>query len=134
MSIKYAKQCSNHARTREEIRCEPGLLDLVAEIEAWTVHTQGLPTAACIPRIPWKTPHKYDGGRTIAEELVLLPVPDNQQCTVAECSVLARDALAPVRAPVSFDRVEGRLEGMENEGVCQPTVVAVVHLEHPGCR
>lgn len=73
-------------------------------------------------------------GPTIAEELVLLPVPHDDKRTLAQAFVLLRLSGAPVFAPVLLDDVERGLECLQDEHVRQASIRAIVHLQHPECR
>ena len=66
---------------------------------------------------------------TIAEELVLPPLPDNDQCAAPSGLVLGRVRGPPPLAPVTLDDVQGGVQRLVYECLVDPAVLAVMQLE-----
>lgn len=73
------------------------------------------------------------GSRTVAEELVLLPIPHQDDRTLAQAFILLRLTCTPVIPPVLLHYVQRGLQGLREEVVGQAIISTIVQLNHP-CR
>lgn len=73
----------------------------------------------------------HDCLHTVAKELVLRPVADDDECTASAFFVLGCLCFPPLHTPLAFDNIQRREECILDETGRQPSVGAVVHLEHP---
>lgn len=68
---------------------------------------------------------------TIAEELVLLPVADNDDGAAAAILILSLRCLSPVVTPVTLHSIQCRHERVSNKLMGQSAIVAIVHFNDP---
>ena len=69
--------------------------------------------------------------RTIAEELVLSTLSDDDKSASSAVLVLRCPSCAPVLPPVPLDGIQCWHHGMSDELFSDATVVAIVHLKEP---
>ena len=124
---------SDSGLTWEEVRLESRVLVCARPVEACQSHHIRNVSASTQLATQPRGRRSDSVRRTVAEELVLLPVPDQYHSPVRELLILLGSTRTPVLAPVPLDGIERRLQCLGEEDVRQTVVGAVVHLDHP-CR
>lgn len=70
-------------------------------------------------------------GLTVAEELVLISVPYNNQCTFTSSFAFLGESRPPCVPPISFNCIQSRFETLLNEEAGQPVICAIVKFKDP---